>query len=187
MLRNLYDWVMRLAAGPQAVYALAVVAFCEGIFFPIPPDVMLAPMILANRQRAWRYALLCLVCSVCGGMVGYAVGLFLEGVGEFILNLFGETRAEFSDFYNRWGLLILALPIPYKLTAIASGMAAFKFPTFVAASVVIRGARFFLEAGLLKAFGEPIQEFVEKRLAVVVGLVFAALVALILALRLLHH
>jgi membrane protein YqaA with SNARE-associated domain len=187
MLRKLYDWVMRLAAGPQAPYALAAVAFCEGVFFPIPPDVMLAPMVLANRNRAFRYALLCLICSVCGGMVGYAVGHFLEGVGTFILSLFGETRAEFSDFYNHWGLLILALPIPYKLTAIASGMAAFKFPTFVAASIVIRGARFFLEAGLLKAFGEPIREFVEKRLAMVVGLGFASLVAVILVLRLLHH
>ena len=187
MLRKLYDWLMGMAAGPYAPYALAGVAFCEGIFFPIPPDVMLAPMVLANRDRAWRYALLCLVCSVCGGCVGYAVGHFLSGFGEWILGLFGETRAEFSDFYNHWGLLILALPIPYKLTAIASGMAAFKFQNFVVASLAIRGARFFLEAGLLKAFGEPIRLFVEKRLALVVGLVLTGLIAVILALRLLHH
>ena len=189
MLRNLYDWVMRLAAGPRAVYALVLVAFCEGIFFPIPPDVMLAPMVLANRDRAWRYALICTVCSVSGGMVGYAVGHFLTPVGQAILAFFGETRGidELSVWLSKgWGILMIALPIPYKLTAIFSGMVSFKFPLFVFASIGVRGLRFFLEAGLLRAFGEPVRNFVEKRLALVASLACAALVVVFLGVRLLH-
>jgi membrane protein YqaA with SNARE-associated domain len=189
MLRKLYDWLMGLAAGPYAPYALAAVAFCEGIFFPIPPDVMLAPMVLANRGRAWRYALLCLVCSVCGGCVGYAVGHFLTPVGQAILAFFGETRGidELSVWLSKgWGILMIALPIPYKLTAIFSGMVSFKFPLFVGASILVRGIRFFAEATLLRVYGEPIRQFVEKRLALVAGLVIAVLVAMVLAVKLLH-
>lgn len=189
MLRKLYDWLMRLAAGPQGAYALAAVAFCEGIFFPIPPDVMLAPIVLANRRRAFAYALLCLACSVCGGMVGYAVGHFLTPVGQAILAFFGETRGidELHAWLAKgWGFLMIALPIPYKLTAIFSGMVTFPFLYFVAGSIVVRGIRFGLEAGLLKAYGEPIRGFVEKRLALMASLVVVILIGMILAVRFLH-
>jgi membrane protein YqaA with SNARE-associated domain len=189
MLRKLYDWVMGLAAGPYAPYALAAVAFCEGVFFPIPPDVMLAPIVLANRDKAWRYALLCLVCSVCGGCVGYAVGHFLTPIGQAILAFFGETRGidELRGWLNKgWGFLMIALPIPYKLTAIFSGMVSFNFPMFVGGSILVRGIRFFAEATLLQIYGEPIRHFVEKRLALAAGLLIAVLVAMVLAVKLLH-
>jgi membrane protein YqaA with SNARE-associated domain len=189
MLRKLYDWVMGLAAGPYAPYALAAVAFCEGIFFPIPPDVMLAPIVLANRDKAWRYASLCLVCSVCGGCVGYGVGHFLTPVGRAILAFFGETRGmdELKVKLDQgWGMLMIALPVPYKLTAIFSGMVQFSFPLFVGGSILVRGIRFFAEATLLRIYGEPIRYFVEKRLALVAGLGVAALVAMVLAVKLLH-
>ena len=189
MLRKLYDWVMTLAAGRHARWALAGVAFCEGVFFPIPPDVMLAPMVLADRKRAFEYAALCTVCSVTGGMVGYGVGHFLTPVGQAILAFFGETRGidELSVWLSKgWGVLMIALPIPYKLTAIFSGMVKFNFPLFVVTSIVVRGLRFFLEAGLLRAYGEPIRTFVEKRLALVAGLGVAALAAVYLGLKLLH-
>jgi hypothetical protein len=111
-------------------------------------------------------------------------------VGQAILAFFGETRGidELSGWLSKgWGILMIALPIPYKLTAIFSGMVSFKFPLFVAASIVVRGIRFFLEAALLRQYGEPIRHFVEKRLALVAGLVIAVLVVMVLAVKLLHH
>jgi len=183
MLRKTYDWMLRLAASPEAPAWLAMLAFAEGLFFPIPPDVMLAPLVLTNRERAWRYAAICLGASVLGGSCGYMVGYFLHPVGVWLLSLTGSDPHQFEHWYRQWGVLLLAIPIPYKLTAIASGLFKLNFPLFFAASIFIRGLRFFLVAGLIRHYGAPVQAFIEKRLALVVSAVALAVIGLVLALR----
>ena len=183
MLRRAYEWMLRQASSPEAPAWLALLAFIEGIFFPIPPDVMLAPMVLARRDRAWRYAAICLAASVLGGSIGYTVGYFLHPVGIWLLQLTGSDPHEFEHWYHRWGVLLLAVPIPYKVTAIASGLFKLNFPLFFGASILIRGLRFFLVAGLIRQYGAPMQEFVEKRLGLVVSGIALALLGLVLALR----
>ncbi|HEX7758213.1 MAG TPA: DedA family protein [Caulobacteraceae bacterium] len=188
MLRRMYDWVMRLAGSKHAEVWLAALAFAEGVFFPIPPDVMLMPMVLARRDRAWRYAAITVVASVLGGSVGYCVGYFLNPVGLWILSLTGhaDSAAQFEKTYQHWGFFLIALPIPYKITAIASGLFKFKYLSFLLASLVIRGLRFFMVAGLIWRYGPPIQAFVEKRLALVVSAVALGLVALVFLLKYIH-
>ena len=182
-MRRLYDWVIRLAGHPRAIPAMGVVSFAESSFFPIPPDVMLVPMILANRQKAFTIAFVCTVCSVLGGLLGYAIGYyFFETIGAWVVKTYGlqagleKFRDEFTR-YGTWVILIKGLtPIPYKLVTIASGAAHFDLFTFVWASIVTRGARFFLVAALLWKFGEPIRAFIEKRLTLVMWLFLFALV-----------
>lgn len=183
MLRRTYNWMLRLAASPEAPVWLAMLAFAEGVFFPIPPDVMLAPLVLTNRARAWRYAAICLAASVLGGSVGYTVGYFLHPVGIWLLQLTGSDPHEFEHWYRQWGVLMLAIPIPYKVTAIASGMFKVPFPLFIAGSILIRGLRFFLVAGLIRIYGAPMQQFVEKRLGLVVSGIALALIGVVLVLR----
>ena len=190
MLRSLYDWIMRLAASPNAGWWLALVAFCEGIFFPIPPDLMLMPMVLARRERAWLYAGITLVCSVAGGTIGFGVGYLLKDAALFILTHTGVSAAGVAGFQGvlrQWGYLLLALPIPYKLIAIASGMIPLSYPLFLLASVSIRGARFFLVAWLMRAYGPPIQGFIEKRLALIISAVAVLIVLAVLLLKFAHH
>jgi len=174
MLRRLYDWTMGLASRPNALAALGVVSFAESSFFPIPPDAMIIPMVLARPDRAWRIALVATVTSVVGGMLGYAIGYYLfETLGQSLIRLYGyqEQFDAFKRAYNEWGLWIILIkgltPIPYKLVTIASGAAAFDFRVFVLASIATRGLRFFLVAALLYRFGEPIRDFVERRLTLV--------------------
>ena len=186
MLRRTYDKLMQLAASPAAPAWLAGVAFIEGVFFPIPPDVMLMPMGLAKREHAWRNALICLLASVAGGSTGYAIGYFLHPAGEAIIRLTGGDIAHFRHWYSKWGLLLLATPLPYKITAIASGLFEFPYWKFLAASAVIRGPRFFAVAGLIRAYGAPIQGFIEKRLAFVVSGVALVVALALLALKLVH-
>ena len=171
MIRRAYDWTLRTAAHPQAPHALFWVAFAESSIFPVPPDAMLIPMVLANRAKAWTYAAICTVGSVIGGIVGYAIGYFLyETLGQWVINLYGlAAQAEiYRQAYNDWGLWIILIkgltPIPYKIVTIASGAAAFDIWVFIAASIVTRGLRFLMVAGLLYAFGDPIREFIERRL-----------------------
>lgn len=174
MLRRLYDWVMSLAGSRHATWALALVSFAESSFFPIPPDVMLVPMVLANRRRAWLFAGVCTVASVIGGMLGYAIGaLLFESLGTWLIRVYGLGH-DFDAFrasYAEWGALIILLkgltPIPYKLVTIASGFAAYNFPLFILLSCITRGARFFLVAALLRIYGEPVRNFIEKRLEMV--------------------
>jgi membrane protein YqaA with SNARE-associated domain len=190
MLRRLYDWVIRLAGHPRAIPILGVVSFLESSFFPIPPDVMLVPMVLANRDKAFRIALVCTVCSVLGGLLGYAIGYyFFETIGEWVVRTYGlqsglaTFRAGFAE-YGIWIILIKGLtPIPYKLVTIASGAAHFDLFTFVWASIVTRGVRFFVVAALLWKFGEPIRAFIEKRLTLVTWLFLIALVGGFIVLR----
>lgn len=172
-LRAVYNWMLRLASGKHAEPALAAVAFTESAFFPIPPDVMLAPMALAKPERAYRYAVICTIASVLGGILGYAIGLWLAPLGMQILKLFGYADGldAFRKLYDDVGLWVILVkgftPIPYKLVTIASGLAKFNFAVFVAASVVTRGGRFFLTAWLLKRFGPVLQEQIERRIGVV--------------------
>ncbi len=174
MLRRVYDWTMTASAGPNATRTLAAVAFAESSFFPIPPDAMIIPMVLARPERAWRIALVATAGSVVGGMLGYAIGYyFFTTVGLKLIDVYG-LQAGFEQFrtayaqYGLWIILIKGLtPIPYKLVTIASGVAAFNFWVFVLASIATRGARFFLVAALLKHFGPPIRDFIERRLTLV--------------------
>jgi membrane protein YqaA with SNARE-associated domain len=175
---------MRQAGSRQAMRALAVVSFLESSFFPIPPDVMIVPMVLARPLEAWRIALVATAASVLGGLLGYFIGYaLLETLGEWIIHLYGlaDKVAEYQAAYNEWGLWIILIkgltPIPYKLVTIASGMAHFSLGVFIVASILTRGARFFLLAVLLRAYGPPIRDFIEARLTLVTS-GFAALVVL---------
>jgi membrane protein YqaA with SNARE-associated domain len=184
MLKNTYDWLMRLSASKNAPTALAAVSFAESSFFPIPPDVMLVPMVLANREKAWWYATIATVASVIGGIAGYAIGYFLlEAVGKPILAFYGKSegleafRLAFEQ-YGFWILLTKGMtPIPYKVLTIAAGVAHMNLATFVGASVVARSMRFFLVAGLLYFFGAPIRDFIEKRLMLVTTVVVVSIIA----------
>ena len=174
MFQRLYDRTMSLASHRHAMRVLAVVSFAESSFFPIPPDAMLIPMVLAHRDRAWAMAAVCTIASVLGGILGYAIGYFLfEAVGRPILDFYGyqDEFQRFADAYNEWGLWIILIkgltPIPYKLVTIASGVAHFDPTVFILASIATRGARFFLVAALLRRFGPPIRTFVEKNLTAV--------------------
>jgi membrane protein YqaA with SNARE-associated domain len=163
--------------------AMAAVSFTESSFFPIPPDAMLIPMVLARRDQAWRIATVCTIASVLGGIVGYAIGYYLlETLGGWIIRLYGLEAglADFRARYAEWGLWIILIkgmtPIPYKLVTIASGAAHFDIWVFTIASIVTRGARFFLVAALLWRFGAPIREFVERRLTLLTTLFVVFLV-----------
>jgi len=174
MLRRLYDKTVALASKPHAMWALGGVSFTESSFFPIPPDALLIPMVLARPDRGWTIALVCTASSVLGGMFGYAIGYFLyETLGQWLINLYGmqSAGAEFQAGFAKWGLWIILIkgltPIPYKLVTIVSGAAAFDIWVFMLASIVTRGARFYIEVGLLKLFGPAIRRFVEKYLTLV--------------------
>ncbi|MBC8337481.1 MAG: DedA family protein [Alphaproteobacteria bacterium] len=175
MLRRLYTWTMNLAGHRHATPSLAAVSFIESSVFPIPPDVLLIPMVLADRTKAFRIAFVCTVASVLGGMLGYAIGLFLfEEVGRPMLEFYGYAPkfAEFQAKYNDWGAWAVffagVTPFPYKVITILSGVTALDLFVFTVASVAARGLRFYLVAGLLWKFGEPIRVFIEKYL----GLLF---------------
>ena len=171
MLQRLYDWVMGLAARRDAVWALAAIAFIESSIFPIPPDVLLIPMILAARDRAWRFAAICTIASVLGGLLGYAIGYFLfETAGRPLLDFYcyGAKFDSFRLDYNEWGAWIVFIagvtPFPYKVITIASGATQLDPWVFTMASITARGLRFFLVAALLWWVGPPIREFIERRL-----------------------
>ena len=172
MLRKLYDWVFSLARHRHATRSLAVVSFAESSFFPIPPDVILVPMSLAKPKRAWFYAGLCTICSVAGGILGYAIGWLLwDTVGSWLINLYGYAARmdAVKAGYDQWGWLFILVkgltPIPYKLVTIVSGLLEYNFFLFVLLSIITRGARFFLLAGLLNKFGEPIKRMLERHFA----------------------
>lgn len=193
MLRNLYDRTLTLAASPQAPWWLAAVAFAESSFFPVPPDVLLLLMGLARPRQTWVYAAICTVASVTGGALGYAIGYFVfdrlmqTGLAHM---LFGaDPLGAFQSWYARWGLWVILIkgvtPIPYKLVTIASGAAHFDFWVFMSASMVTRGARFFLVAALLRYFGAPARAFIERWLTLVTSAVAAGIVGGLLAVKLL--
>ena len=183
MIRRLYDWTLGLAQHRHALWALAVVAFVESSFFPIPPDILMIPMIIAQPRRAWLIAGVALLASVLGGLLGYAIGaLAFEGIGQPILASLGkaDAMAEFSTRFNDmgfWAVLVAGVtPFPYKVITIMSGWTGMPLATFVMTSILARGLRFFIVAGLLWQFGAPIRDFIEQRL----GLMFTVAVALLI-------
>ncbi|CUI00870.1 YqaA family protein [Leisingera aquaemixtae] len=177
MLKPLYDRTMALADHPKALWCLAAVAFVESSVFPIPPDVLMIPMILARPSRAWLVALVALAASVAGGMLGYAIGAFFyDSIGQPVLEAMGkgdsmaEFNARFNDF-GFWAVLGAGItPFPYKVITIMSGWTGMPLGTFIATSILARALRFFIVAGLLWQFGAPVRNFIERRL----GLVFSA-------------
>ncbi|MHA6324076.1 YqaA family protein [Roseivivax sp. CAU 1753] len=192
MLRATYDKTLALADHPRALWLLAAVSFIESSVFPIPPDVMMIPMILAAPRRAWLIALVATVASVAGALLGYAIGAFFyEGIGAPILEALGKGdkmtafNAKFNE-YGVWAVLIAGLtPFPFKVITIMSGWTAMPVVPFILSSIVARAARFFIVAGLLYAFGAPIREFIEKRLGLVFTLFCVALVGGFMVLRVL--
>ncbi len=183
MMKRLYDWMMQKAAGEGAPWALAIVSFVESSFFPIPPDVMLIPMVMSRREMAWRYATIATVASVIGGMLGYAIGYYLyDTVGLPILRFYGKENAldGFIQFVHDYGVPAVIIkgmtPIPYKVVTIAAGVAKMDLLAFAGASIVARAMRFYLVAGLLYFFGDPIRDFIERRLSLVTTIFVVLLV-----------
>jgi membrane protein YqaA with SNARE-associated domain len=184
MLREIYDWCVRAADKPYALWVLAAVAFAESSFFPVPPDVMLIPMSLARPKHAWLYASVCTAASVLGGILGYAIGALLyDSVGHWLIDFYGlGGKVEaFRTSYAEWGAVIILLkgltPIPYKLVTITSGFAGYNIVLFVLCSIVARGGRFFVAAILLNRYGEWIRVRIERHLALWVFILIAVLVA----------
>lgn len=171
MLRRLYAWTLNLASRPDAMWALAIIAFLETWIFPIPTDVLIIAMVLATPQRAWRIAAVATVCSVLGGYVGYAIGaLLFDQVALPIFKIYGymEQFQELQGHYDEWGFVIVFVasftPFPDKLMTIMSGVVGQDLVIFTLALALARAARFFLVAALLWKFGAPIKAFIEKHL-----------------------
>ena len=174
MLRRLYHWTMAFAGHRHATWAMAFISFAESSFFPIPPDVLLIPMVLARRERAWLLAGICTVASVAGGIAGYMIGALLyDSVGLWLINLYGYGNQveAFRHAYAEWGTWIILIkgltPIPYKIVTITSGFAGYDLGWFIVLSAITRAGRFFLVAALLYFYGEPVRGFIEKRLELV--------------------
>ena len=192
MIRPLYDWTMRQAERKNAVWALAAVSFIESSVFPIPPDILLIPMVLANRSKAFVFAGICTLASVLGGWLGYAIGFFLfESIGRQIFTAYHvmDTYLRLQDAFHDWGVWIIIVkgmtPIPFKLLTIASGAFHFSLLWFTIAAVISRSVRFFLVAALLWKYGESVRIFIERRLTLVTTAFVVLAIAGALAVKLL--
>ena len=191
MLRRLYDRVIALSASPRAPLWLALVAFAESSFFPIPPDALLLPMVAARPDRAWFLATICTVSSVLGGLLGYVIGYALyDQVALPIIHLYhyDTAAAAFVESIRANGVWLVLLkgvtPIPFKIVTIAAGAVHLAIVPFILACIVTRGARFFIEAAILRRYGAPVLAAIEKRLAVVAIGSVVAIVAGFLLLKL---
>ena len=183
-IKSLYNWTMKLASNPQAIWLLGFVSFIEAIFFPIPPDVLLIPMILANVKKAWFYACVATTMSVLGGLFGYAIGfLAYAQIAEPLLITLGKQSAMdlFSNSINENGFLIVLTagisPIPFKVVSVMSGFTQMPVYVFLISALLGRATRFFVVAALLRRYGEPIKHFIESYL----GWLFLLFIILILA------
>lgn len=196
MLRRLYDWTLSLAARPSAEIWLAVIAFVESSIFLVPADVLFLPMALARPERAWRYAFVATVASVLGGIAGWFLGYYaFEAIAKPVLEFYGKLDAfealRTSVDYSTVLLLLVTsglahLP-PIKVVTILSGVAHINIWLFIVSAIVARGARFYLIAALLRRYGEPIRDFIEKRLGLIAGVAAAVLILAFVAYRLLAH
>ncbi|MEO2039368.1 MAG: YqaA family protein, partial [Martelella sp.] len=182
MLRRLYNWTLSLAANRNAERVLFGISFAESSFFPIPPDVLLIPMVIARPAKWFRIALICTIASILGAIAGYLIGMFLfEQVARPILDFYGkqdsfEKIAEWYNTWGGWGVLFAAItPFPYKVLTLFSGATGLNFGIFLLVSVIGRSFRFFLIAWLLNRYGLPIRDFIEKYL----GLLFTLFVILL--------
>ncbi|MBI1186186.1 MAG: DedA family protein [Alphaproteobacteria bacterium] len=192
--RTLRSRLMDVARGPHAEKTMWAVSFTESSFFPLPPDLLLGPMAALQPQRWLRYSIGCTIASVLGGLLGYAIGMYLfELVGQAILTFFGyagEREAALREEYAKWGAWVILIkgltPIPYKLVTILSGAMAFSLPIFIVTSAITRGARFLIVAWIFQKFGPGVAPVIEKRLGIVLLAVAIAIVAIVVALRYLH-
>jgi membrane protein YqaA with SNARE-associated domain len=171
MIKAFYNWTIKLSATRYALWALAIVAFAESSFFPIPPDLLLIPLIIAKPKNAYLIAFVAMIASVLGGGLGYYIGLKLyETVGIIIINFYHAQQLflEFQAQFNKYGaaavLFAGVTPFPYKIITISSGIAGMPFYQFFIFSIIARGARFFIIAILLRLYGEPIRNFIERHL-----------------------
>lgn len=169
IIKKMYDWVLHWAETPYAVPALFLLSFSESSFFPVPPDVLLIALAISIPKKSFRYAAICSVASVLGGILGYYIGVYgYEAVGKPIVDFYHgqETMDKVKMWYEQygfWGILIAAItPIPYKVFTIASGMFKFDFLSFLSASIIGRSFRFFVVAGLIWKFGPTIKDFIDK-------------------------
>ena len=171
--RHLYNWVIHFADTKHGATALFCLSFAESSFFPIPPDVLLAPLTLGAPKKWFRFALACSIASIIGGIFGYCIGMFLwHFIGDWVFahlawtGLDPENFAKFQNLYNQHDFFIVFTcgftPLPYKVCTISAGVAEISFIGFLIASTVSRSARFFLVAGLFRWKGESIRPFVEK-------------------------
>src|ERR1051325_7560567 len=171
MLRRMYDWCVAAAGRPYATWLMGIISFIESSFFPIPPDVMLIPMMLARPDRAYFFATVCTLTSVAGGVLGYAIGALLyDTVGLWLIQLYGYGNKieTFRGLYAEWGAWIIigkgVTPIPYKLVTIVSGFAGYSLVMFILCSFIARGIRFYVLAFLFRRYGSKAREILEKRL-----------------------
>jgi membrane protein YqaA with SNARE-associated domain len=167
MFNILYDRLLKYSKHPQALWILSVVAFLESSISPVPPDVLLIPMMLANRSRAFYLAFVCAAVSVVGGFVGYWIGYSLyDTIGQYLVE--PAALSTYQSYFSKWGFLLISikgfLPIPYKIVAIASGLAHYDFSLFLIASIIARFSRFLMLAILIYFFGDPIKNFIERYL-----------------------
>ena len=193
MLRRLYDWLLLQAGKKNATWVMAGISFAESSFFPLPPDVLMIPMCLANRRRAFWYATVATISSVLGAFLGYAIGYYLfASVGEEILRFYGamDTFEALKDKFLQYGVEIIVLkgmtPIPFKLVTIASGLAGFNLGLFALACLVSRSIRFYLVAAILYLVGEPARVFIEKRLMLVTTVSAVLLVGGVFLVKFVH-
>lgn len=171
IIRKTYDLMLKWSASPNAMFWLFLVAFAESSFFPIPPDIMLIPMILATPTKAWKIAGVATLASLSGGYFGYAIGVFaFDMIAEPILNFYHalDKFHTFENYYHQYGAWIVfgagITPFPYKIITIASGVVHLDLIVFTIASILARGMRFFVVAWLLKKYGEPMKYFIDKHL-----------------------
>ena len=183
MLRRLYNWMIRYSTHPYATWILGTVSFIESSFFPLPPDPLYMAMLMENRHRVWRLAFLCTATSVAGGILGYYIGrVFFDTLGESIIHTYHleQSFENMKTGFHRWGFWLIALkgltPVPYKIVTITSGVVNLNLGTFILASIIARGFRFYLLAALFWFYGPEIKNFIEKNLALVSGLALGALV-----------
>ena len=184
LLRKLYDWTLEKSKDPKAPWFLAVISFSESSFFPIPPDIILIPMVIAKRAKAWFFAFICTISSVLGGVSGYLIGYFFYlTIGEFIIELYSlqnefiNFKLKYEDGIWLWFVFFAGLtPFPFKIITIASGALKINMISFVAIALVSRGLRFYLVATLLKFFGNYIKEYIDKYFNLLTTIFFILLI-----------
>ena len=190
ILRKTYDWTIEKSRSPKAVWFLSLISFTESSFFPIPPDIILIPMIIAKRINAFFYALVCTISSVIGGVAGYCIGFFFfNSLGSLIINYYGLQNqfANFEQYYQLYGIWIVLgagfTPFPFKFITIASGFFGFNIFVFIVASLIARGLRFYILAFLLKIFGQSIEKLIDKYFNLLAILFFILLIGFILIIK----
>ena len=190
IFRKLYNWTLNKSGHKNASWFLGIISFAESSFFPIPPDIILIPMIIAKRTRAWFYAFICTITSVCGGIIGYIIGYFFySSIGIIIVNTYGLSNSfdSFEQYYNEYGVWIVLgagfTPFPFKFITIASGVFNLNIILFVIVAIFARGLRFYLLAILLYIFGNKIKELIDKYFNLLASLFFILLVGSLLLIK----